>query len=616
MNHGSEVIFNYIFTFLLKVNMKKQILSLFAALALCYGNAYSQNEFNIRGLLPWHNFLSGPTSWNLDDYEKYLDRCKEENINFIGFHNYTGGGERYATYVEPMIKIEYKHIIPQAYFDNSLTARWGYLPMHVKDYAYSTDTIFSLPNGAVAFGCDASITSNTTAEHYEKAQTLMQNVLKMAHRRGISMAMGFEFGVIPPEYFSLNTGGNCFYWPGESNMIPNPTKQYAKEIHYATLDNILKTYPGIDYIWMWLNEHSFMGVNMDKALQDSIFLQKFNENQYYFSEAVDPSAKFIGVWALEYMKMTYEYLKLKGVKAKIILGGWGGGHQLPLLLKGLDRALPKDIIFSCLNPDLGKTPQPAFLADIAKNRKVWAIPWLEGDHQLWHFQPRVKMMRDHVKLAAEQKLDGVVAIHWRTEEPRYNLKTFAYFASNKKDEISVEQLYKSYLTEEFGEKAAKAITPLLVRMDIEQIQWNVPSPEFYAFTPEWGRLDQANIKLRKDIVAEASSCLNAVNGVQCKNLKRFIAMFQFELLLDEVNKAMESAYIMKKQEYELNKTSTYQEYQKSYQQLMRAPIKNMFKTYVQRINSRGELGVLSSLNQRVWREFNDLKNYLEEKLKN
>lgn len=595
--------------------MKKQILSLFAALSLYCGNAYSQNEFNIRGVLPWHNFLSGPTSWNLDDYEKYLDHCKEENINFIGFHNYTGGGERYATYVEPMIKIKYKHIIPQAYFDNSLTARWGYLPMQVKDYAYNTDTVFSLPNGAIAFGSDASITSTTTSEHYEKAQTLMQNVLKMAHERGISMAMGFEFGVIPPEYFSLNVAGDCFYWPGESNMVPNPTKQYAKEIHYAALDNVLETYPNIDYIWMWLNEHSFMGVNLEKALQDSTYLKIFNQNQHYFSEATEPSAKFIGVWALEYMKMTYDYLKAKGAKVKIILGGWGGGHQLPSLLKGLDRALPKDIIFSCLNPDLGKTSQPAFLADIAKNRKVWAVPWLEGDHQLWHFQPRVKMMREHVKLAAEQKLDGVVAIHWRTEEPRYKFKTFAHFASNKKSDISVEQLYKNYLTEEFGIQTAQAICPLLVQMDTDQIQWNVPSPEFYAFTPEWGRMDEVNIKIRKDIVTKASSCLNMANETQRNNLQRFIAMFQFELLLNEVNCAIEPAYMMKKQEYELGQTFTYQEYQKSYQQLMNAPIKEMFETYVKRINSRGELGVLSSLNQRVWSEFNDLKNYLGKKLK-
>ena len=41
----------------------------------------------------------------------------------------------------------------------------------------------------------------------------------------------------------------------------------------------------------------------------------------------------------------------------------------------------------------------------------------------------------------------------------------------------------------------------------------------------------------------------------------------------------------------------------------------MFDTYMERDHSRGELGVLSSLNQRVWREYNDLKIYLENKIK-
>ena len=110
----------------------RKIQYLFIALFICL-EIQAQDKFNIRGVLPWHNFLSGPTSWNLSDYRIYLDECRKNGINFIGFHNYTGGGERYATYVEPMIKIEYKNILPQACFDNSMTARWGYLPMAVKD---------------------------------------------------------------------------------------------------------------------------------------------------------------------------------------------------------------------------------------------------------------------------------------------------------------------------------------------------------------------------------------------------------------------------------------------------------------------------------------------------
>ena len=575
----------------------------------------AQEKFNIRGVLPWHNFLSGPTGWNLEDYRNYLDECQQYGINFIGFHNYTGGGERYATYVEPMIKIEYKDILPQAYFDNSLTARWGYLPMKVKDYAFGTDRAFSLPEGAEAFGSDASVTSSTPREHYEKSQALMRDVLSMAHERGIRMAMGFEFGVIPPEYFSLNVAGDCFYWPGESNMIPNPKSQLAIEIHYAELDNILETYPDIDYVWLWLNEHSFMGVNIEKALENASFAEAYNAGQGYFKEAADDAARFVGVWALEYMKLTSDYLRSKGSHVKVILGGWGGGHQLPSLLKGLDRALPKDIIFSCLNPDLGKSPQPEFLSDIAKNRTVWAVPWLEGDHQLWHFQPRVEMMRDHVKLAAKQNLDGVIAIHWRTEEPRFNFRTFAHFASNKTDNKTVEQLYEEYLTEDMGNKAAKLLAPLLAQMDIKQIQWNVPSPEFYAFTPEWGLLDDQNVKLRERLIRAAEQALKKTEGIQRDNLQRFIAMFRFELLLGEVDKAMMPAFILKKNDRQGTVSSSFEDCEKAYRTLMAAPVKDMFETYMQRVHSRGELGVLSSLNQRLWREYNDLKSYLETKLK-
>ena len=296
----------------------RKIQYLFIALFICL-EIQAQDKFNIRGVLPWHNFLSGPTSWNLSDYRIYLDECRKNGINFIGFHNYTGGGERYATYVEPMIKIEYKNILPQACFDNSMTARWGYLPMAVKDFAFDTGKIFQLPVGAEAFGNNGSITSHSSREHYEKAQSLMRDVLKMAHERGIRMAMGFEFGVIPPEYFSLNVAGDCFYWAGESNMIPNPKSQIAAEIHYAAIDDILNTYPDIDYIWMWLNEHSFMGVDVQKALRDKPFARAYQENQALFKEAADSSARFVGVWALEYMKLTYKHLKSKGSRAKLIL---------------------------------------------------------------------------------------------------------------------------------------------------------------------------------------------------------------------------------------------------------------------------------------------------------
>ena len=92
-------------------------------------------------------------------------------------------------------------------------------------------------------------------------------------------------------------------------------------------------------------------------------------------------------------------------------------------------------------------------------------------------------------------------------------------------------------------------------------------------------------------------------------------MFRFELLLDEVGRAMMPAYEMKKSETETGKIYTGGEFKTALEKLESAPVKEMITTYMERINSRGELGVLSSINQRVWSQFKELKKYLELKLK-
>ena len=49
---------------------------LFIAACCCLASAgFAAEPFEIRGVLPWHNFLCGPTAWNKADYEAYLDNC-------------------------------------------------------------------------------------------------------------------------------------------------------------------------------------------------------------------------------------------------------------------------------------------------------------------------------------------------------------------------------------------------------------------------------------------------------------------------------------------------------------------------------------------------------------
>src|SRR5690625_4328680 len=304
--------------------MKK--LLIFGGLFLWGINIYAQNSadssFSVRGVLPWHNFLSGPTAWNAEDYEEYLDWCQENDINLIAFHNYTGGGERYVNYVEPMIRIQYKNVLPHAELDHSGTARWGYLPMKIEDFAFETSDLFDQPEGAGYFGSDAAVLPKTNEERYKHAQSLMKEVLRMAHDRDMQMAMGFEFGVAPPEYASIRTGQ--MYWAGSGSLIYNPFGPDAVGRLHATLDDILETYEGLNQIWLWLNEHTMVGVDVENPLEHEAMADSFQKNNHYFeNEDITESMQFLGVCAQAYILKAYEYIKQQSPETRVVISGWG-----------------------------------------------------------------------------------------------------------------------------------------------------------------------------------------------------------------------------------------------------------------------------------------------------
>ncbi len=588
--------------------MKNTLLFVLAIFINC-GYLFSQT-FEIRGVLPWHNFLSGPTAWNEDNYREYLDECQKNNINFIAFHNYTGGGERYFNYVEPMVKISFKSILPEATFDHSGTARWGYLPMKVQDFAFETGKLVDLPDGKEYFGADCALLASTNEERYNLAQGLMKKVLAMAHERQIQMAMGFEFGVAPPEFASIRTHDDM-YWLGNGSIVYNPFDPDAAGILYATIDNILETYEGIDWIYLWLNEHCMFGIDPQTALKNKQMEEYYHRNSKYFeSEVVDDNLKFLGVWAQAYIMKAYEYIKRKASSTRIVIGGWGAEYQMGLLLKGLHKSLPKDIVFSMLNPWQGGRPHPDYFKDIAQNRQIWAIPWLEGDASLWHLQPRVADMKAHVRKAAADGLNGVVAIHWRTEEIRPNFKAFSHFAFNPGNETSLEDIYYNFCRTQFGDYAASGLAPLFIAADTSGILNNIASPVYFAYTPEWGRLNPAQTNYYWEFIRVTVDCLEKEKDpVKIKNLEWLKAVCEFTLLLDEAGRKMEPAWHIR--EAVLTQTAVAPaEVMKAKKMLQEVPIERLFGTFATRIHSRGELGMLSSVNQRLWREYQLLNEFL------
>ena len=565
----------------------------------------SHSPFTIRGTLPWHNFLSGPSAWDEEDYERYLDRLQALGLNYIAFHCYTGGAERYAPYVEPLIRMEYRDVVPQAMFDTSLTARWGYRPLPVAQFAFGTDRLFKLPRGAAAFGARCAVLARNKQEHYQRAQNLMRRVIRMAHQRGIQVGLGFEFGMHPPEFASIVPPGSRI--PG--TMLPDPTHPSSIEILRHTLDNVLCAYPEVDWVWLWLHEHTMYA---GTAQAGGAFGELLKSNRQFFAEARDEGDVFTGVWSLAYLRQAHDYLARKAPRVRLAISGWGGGTQLPGTLRGLDRALPKEIVFSCLNPDQGWSPQLPVLGEIAQHREVWAIPWLEGDARLWHLQPRASLLREQVRLASEQQLTGVIAIHWRTEETRANLEMFARAAADPAHAPGVEDFYLRDCETQYGPEAARQVAALLARLDREQAI-NTASPEFFPYDPSWGRLSPAlSNRLSAHLKEVRDLAMSAKDKGQRSNLGWLADNFEFTLLLDEVSSDLEPAYRLKEKWLtgRIEKGKLEREAAQARDRLRQAPLEALFRTFARRTRSKGELGELSSLNQRVWLQYRELEAML------
>jgi hypothetical protein len=145
-----------------------------------------------------------------------------------------------------------------------------------------------------------------------RAQALIRRVIQMAHARGIQVALGFEFGVYPPELFSIVPQDSYLH----VTLLPDPTHPASVEILHNTIDDMLHAYPGLDWICVWLQEIESPGDN--KGLSTA-FQQLLARDAAMFS----PAAAFSGVRALAFIREARQYIARQAPRTRVAIGGWG-----------------------------------------------------------------------------------------------------------------------------------------------------------------------------------------------------------------------------------------------------------------------------------------------------
>ncbi len=87
----------------------------------------SQPWFELRGNLPFHNFLAGPDFWSTADYKSFLTQQAKMGLNFFGMHHYPERGEPSSTEgPEPHVWIGYKNDVND---DGTINEGGAYAPI-------------------------------------------------------------------------------------------------------------------------------------------------------------------------------------------------------------------------------------------------------------------------------------------------------------------------------------------------------------------------------------------------------------------------------------------------------------------------------------------------------
>lgn len=328
-------------------------------------------RFAVRGLLPWPDFLNCITVYNEEDFRAYFESMVRMRFNTFGMHVYTGYN---ANWNESYLPFEFAGVGQRSYLDNSASDRWGYLPERTSRFSMGGADFYD----SEVFGSDATRLARNPWEQSDRARRMLRASFDHAARLGLKTGIGFEPYQIPEEILRA--------LPPEVRIEGSKTVRFdvesvaAKDILETRLGQLLEAYPGVDYVWLWEDES-----------------MNWESRKSGIPLSVTPFAQ------------AHAFLKRHAPNKRLVLAGWGGVARH---FEHFHKALPEDIIFTCLSDSLGWDPVNEVFGKLG-SRERWPIPWLEDDPAMWQPQFHVNRFEHDMDRAIQFGCQGLLGIHWR-----------------------------------------------------------------------------------------------------------------------------------------------------------------------------------------------------------
>jgi len=343
--------------------------------------------FALRGILPFHDFPEGPDWWTLEEWKAVVSQLPKMRMNFVGLHTYPKG----ALGPEPTVWIGLPEDCDEdgtvkvsdstSWHNTQRYAAYGcYRPMKTGEFSFGAADIFPTDdygpeiNRPHDFPFPETLAQSNAM--FARAGRMLNEVFRHAHSLGIKTCVGTEGPLNIPQVVKGRLEG--------LGLDPNDPA-VVQRLYEGMFLRIKRAFP-IDYYWLWGHEGA---VGVPGFLADVRSM----------------------VGGAEAAEAPFD----------LAICGWGWmADNFPVF----DRALSKDVSFSCINHSVGNAPVSPNFSRL-KERNKWAIPWFEDDPAMIAPQLWVGRMRKDAAQARTYGCTGLMGLLWRTRVLGPNIAALA-----------------------------------------------------------------------------------------------------------------------------------------------------------------------------------------------
>jgi hypothetical protein len=187
----------------------------------------------------WHNFLSGCSTWDLADWQKWIAQSARMRFNTIMVHAYGNN---------PMFAFTHNGVEkPTGYLSTTARGRdWG--TEHVLDVRsmIGADGLFD----SSVFGAQAGLAPE--GQTHQAATALMQKVLRFAadHGMGVTFALDVDTESANPQNIITTLPANARF-AASGIQVANPETAEGYAYYRSQIEQLLETYPQITQLAVW-----------------------------------------------------------------------------------------------------------------------------------------------------------------------------------------------------------------------------------------------------------------------------------------------------------------------------------------------------------------------------